>query len=366
MTSASARDTRWPGRFRCRPRSSWSRSASRTGRTGAWSPGTAGGPCSCTAGPRVTQAGERRTGAVTATIAGFARSCYRHWIPWRVHLGGAGEVRCSELACGAGRERSREAEREMSELTVGVVRQDDVGERRVALVPESVARLAALGLGTVVQEGAGAAAWFPDAEYAAAGADRGPARGRVRAGRRPGLRPSAGPRAAARGPGPARPAPAAARPGAGPGAGRGQGDRGQPGRAAPHAEPGPVDGRADLAGQRRRLQGRGARRRPVRRLLPDADDRGRHGPAGVRAGARRRRGRPAGDRHRPPARRGRHRLRRARGRPGRHRVDRRERARRSAPSLGRRRAAGTPGRSPAEEPPGSRTRWPPRSPGSTW
>jgi NAD(P) transhydrogenase subunit alpha len=58
----------------------------------------------------------------------------------------------------------------MSELTVGVVRQDDAGERRVALVPESVARLAALGLGTVVQEGAGAAAWFPDAEYAAAGA----------------------------------------------------------------------------------------------------------------------------------------------------------------------------------------------------
>jgi H+-translocating NAD(P) transhydrogenase subunit alpha len=58
----------------------------------------------------------------------------------------------------------------MSELTVGVVGQDDVGERRVALVPESVARLAALGLDTVVQEGAGAAAWFPDAEYAAAGA----------------------------------------------------------------------------------------------------------------------------------------------------------------------------------------------------
>jgi proton-translocating NAD(P)+ transhydrogenase subunit alpha len=58
----------------------------------------------------------------------------------------------------------------MSQLTVGVVRQDDAGERRVALVPESVARLAAVGLGTVVQEGAGAAAWFPDAEYAAAGA----------------------------------------------------------------------------------------------------------------------------------------------------------------------------------------------------
>jgi NAD(P) transhydrogenase subunit alpha len=62
----------------------------------------------------------------------------------------------------------------MSELTVGVVREDDVGERRVALVPESVARLAALGLGTVVQAGAGAAAWFPDAEYAAAGAEVAP------------------------------------------------------------------------------------------------------------------------------------------------------------------------------------------------
>jgi NAD(P) transhydrogenase subunit alpha len=58
----------------------------------------------------------------------------------------------------------------MSELAVGVVRQDEAGERRVGLVPESVARLSALGLGTVVQAGAGAAAWFPDPEYVAAGA----------------------------------------------------------------------------------------------------------------------------------------------------------------------------------------------------
>ena len=67
-----------------------------------------------------------------------------------------------------------------------------------------------------------------------------------------------------------------------PGAGRsgaaGRGDRGQPGPAAAHAEPGPVDGRADLAGQRRRLQGGAGRRRRLRRLLPDADDRGRHRP----------------------------------------------------------------------------------------
>jgi NAD(P) transhydrogenase subunit alpha len=58
----------------------------------------------------------------------------------------------------------------MGELAVGVVREGGAGERRVGLVPESVARLAASGLRTVVQAGAGAAAWFPDAEYAAAGA----------------------------------------------------------------------------------------------------------------------------------------------------------------------------------------------------
>jgi proton-translocating NAD(P)+ transhydrogenase subunit alpha len=58
----------------------------------------------------------------------------------------------------------------MSELAVGVVREGGAGERRVGLVPESVARLSARGLSTVVQAGAGAAAWFPDADYAAAGA----------------------------------------------------------------------------------------------------------------------------------------------------------------------------------------------------
>jgi H+-translocating NAD(P) transhydrogenase subunit alpha len=58
----------------------------------------------------------------------------------------------------------------VSELAVGVVREGGAGERRVGLVPESAARLAGQGLRTVVQTGAGAAAWFPDAEYAAAGA----------------------------------------------------------------------------------------------------------------------------------------------------------------------------------------------------
>ena len=58
-------------------------------------------------------------------------------------------------------------------------------------------------------------------------------------------------------------------------------------------------------------------------LLPDAHDRGRHGPPGQGAGARRRRGRPPGDRHRAPARRGGLGLRRALGGEGADRVARR-------------------------------------------
>lgn len=43
-------------------------------------------------------------------------------------------------------------------------------ERRVALVPDSVARLVTLGLGVTVERGAGSAATFADAAYEAAGA----------------------------------------------------------------------------------------------------------------------------------------------------------------------------------------------------
>ncbi len=46
----------------------------------------------------------------------------------------------------------------------------DPSEHRVALVPGEVARLTAAGLRVLVEEGAGAAAWFPDADYAKAGA----------------------------------------------------------------------------------------------------------------------------------------------------------------------------------------------------
>ena len=59
----------------------------------------------------------------------------------------------------------------MDVLTVGVVREDASRERRVALVPESVARLRALGLHVLVEADAGARAWFPNDAYAEAGAE---------------------------------------------------------------------------------------------------------------------------------------------------------------------------------------------------
>ena len=58
----------------------------------------------------------------------------------------------------------------MTTMTVGVIREGAVGERRVALTPDGVTRLQRLGLAVLVEKGAGASAWFPDAAYAACGA----------------------------------------------------------------------------------------------------------------------------------------------------------------------------------------------------
>src|SRR5438876_6397468 len=55
-------------------------------------------------------------------------------------------------------------------MRVGVPKELVAGERRVALVPETVARLASGGFEVVVEPGAGAAAAFPDEAYAEAGA----------------------------------------------------------------------------------------------------------------------------------------------------------------------------------------------------
>ena len=56
-------------------------------------------------------------------------------------------------------------------LTIGVLREAAPGERRVALVPEVLGRIAALGGAVVVETGAGEAAWFSDEAYQQAGAE---------------------------------------------------------------------------------------------------------------------------------------------------------------------------------------------------
>jgi proton-translocating NAD(P)+ transhydrogenase subunit alpha len=53
---------------------------------------------------------------------------------------------------------------------VGVPKEADPSERRVALVPGDVARLTGAAMRVLIEQAAGAAAWFPDAEYTKAGA----------------------------------------------------------------------------------------------------------------------------------------------------------------------------------------------------
>ena len=55
-------------------------------------------------------------------------------------------------------------------VIVGVARETATGERRVALSPETCKKLVALGATVRIQPGIGAGAYFPDAAYAAAGA----------------------------------------------------------------------------------------------------------------------------------------------------------------------------------------------------
>ena len=55
-------------------------------------------------------------------------------------------------------------------MKIGVARETAEGERRVALVPEAIARLKPAGIEVIVEEGAGAGAHLPDGAYEAAGA----------------------------------------------------------------------------------------------------------------------------------------------------------------------------------------------------
>ena len=56
-------------------------------------------------------------------------------------------------------------------MRVGVAKETAPGERRVALVPEAVEKLRAADIGVLVERGAGVEAWFPDTDYAVAGAE---------------------------------------------------------------------------------------------------------------------------------------------------------------------------------------------------
>jgi len=57
--------------------------------------------------------------------------------------------------------------------TIGVPKETAAGERLVALVPEVVARLVKAGATVVVERGAGASAYYPDADYEKVGATLG-------------------------------------------------------------------------------------------------------------------------------------------------------------------------------------------------
>ena len=56
-------------------------------------------------------------------------------------------------------------------MRVAVPKETAPGERRVALVPETVSKLRAAGFEVRIERGAGLAAGFPDEDYAAAGAE---------------------------------------------------------------------------------------------------------------------------------------------------------------------------------------------------
>ena len=56
-------------------------------------------------------------------------------------------------------------------MRIGVPREVEPGERRVALVPEAVSKLLEGGFEVVVEHGAGVAASFPDEAYREAGAE---------------------------------------------------------------------------------------------------------------------------------------------------------------------------------------------------
>ena len=166
-------------------------------------------------------------------------------------------------------------------VRVAVPKEIAPGERRVALVPEIVKKLAAGGFDVAVEHGAGEAAAFSDSAYREAGARGGRARRalRRRGGRREGAEAvGRRGRAAAGRLDPDRVPPAADRSGRHRAADAARRHRLRA-RVDPAHHPRPAHGRALLSGHRVGLQGGAARRRPAAEVLPHADDRRRNGPA---------------------------------------------------------------------------------------
>ena len=202
--------------------------------------------------------------------------------------------------------RSRPRHAMGTSMLIGIPRETRPGETRVAATPETVKKLAASGKHAIVVESGRRRSRraIPDDAYVAAGATIGvAARGPGRGHRAQGARARRREELAAIKPGamlvgllnPFDAAGLEAR------AARRHGLRA--GLAAAHLARA-VDGRAVVAGEHRRLQGRGDRGGGVRALHADADDGRGHGEG--RPGARhgRRRGRAAGDRDRQAAGRG--------------------------------------------------------------
>ena len=55
-------------------------------------------------------------------------------------------------------------------MKAAVIKETAPGERRVALVPDAIAKLRPAGIDVLVERGAGDGAWLSDAAYADAGA----------------------------------------------------------------------------------------------------------------------------------------------------------------------------------------------------
>ena len=196
-------------------------------------------------------------------------------------------------------------------IVVGVPRETQPGEHRVALVPEVAAKFAAAGAKVIIERGAGVSRAVPRRALQERRVRR--RRGRRLRARRPAAQGAAAHarrgRDGALGRRARRLHAGAQQPAGREGAPRPQRHELRDGARAAHLAR-PVDGRAVLAGRHRRLQGGADRRQHARPLLPDADHRRGHDPPGAGAGDRRRRRGPAGDRDRQAPRRHRRGLRR--------------------------------------------------------